>query len=338
MTTTNYENFDAQLDSFLKKRMTAEEEKRFLSKLERNKELLQRAQTIALAIEQMNALKMEQGEHVIRKIRNTREQQFMEEINRSPQLEDFDEQVSKFLKKQMSDEDEKTFKEKLLENPILMERAKTIALTIQQMDEVKKQQGTKVVNIIQDMQENQLLELATAGQKEEVNADTKQKDGVHTTHQKETIMVPLWRKISSYVAAACIIGIIAFGGYRYHQYDATVSLGESYASVLSDEGLFRGSTSDEMQEVKALFDDVANGRNLDAVSAKLDSLYYTAIGEDFNEYTNQANIIGWNAAIAYLKDGKRKEAIKILQSIKNENEGKEIANKADELIEKILEI
>jgi len=57
--TNSYENFDEQVDLFLKKKMTEQEEQEFLAVLKNDPELLKRAQTIALMIQQMDVLHKE---------------------------------------------------------------------------------------------------------------------------------------------------------------------------------------------------------------------------------------------------------------------------------------
>ena len=64
----NLENFDIRLELFLKNKMTEEEGKAFLSELQSNPDLRQRAQTMAAAIKNMKELKYEYGQRVASKI------------------------------------------------------------------------------------------------------------------------------------------------------------------------------------------------------------------------------------------------------------------------------
>ena len=60
----NLENFDIRLELFLKNKMTEEEGKAFLSELQSNPDLRQRAQTMAAAIKNMKELRYEHGQRV----------------------------------------------------------------------------------------------------------------------------------------------------------------------------------------------------------------------------------------------------------------------------------
>jgi len=138
--TYNFEKFDERVEMFLKKKMNAEEEQEFLSELKNDEKLLRRAQTISLMIQQMNEAKIEQGERVIEMISSTDEKTFIEEIEKSPHLEEFDEMLERFLKSKMTAEEESEFIQLLKDNKLLRERAQAMALMIQQMKEIRKEQ------------------------------------------------------------------------------------------------------------------------------------------------------------------------------------------------------
>ena len=73
---SNIENFDIRLELFLKGKMTEEESKTFLSELQSNPDLRERAQTMAAAIKNMKELKHEHGQRVASKIENLSEREF----------------------------------------------------------------------------------------------------------------------------------------------------------------------------------------------------------------------------------------------------------------------
>jgi hypothetical protein len=69
----NLEKFDIRLELFLKNKMTEEESKAFLSELQSNPDLRQRAQTMAAAIKNMKELRYEHGQRVASQIESLSE-------------------------------------------------------------------------------------------------------------------------------------------------------------------------------------------------------------------------------------------------------------------------
>ena len=56
---------------------------------------------------------------------------------------------------------------------------------------------------------------------------------------------------------------------------------------------------------------------------------------DYNDYTNYINDIGWNLAIAHLKDGDRDDSIKTLELLITHSESDIVVEKCKRLIEEI---
>jgi len=241
--------------------------------------------------------------------------------------EQFDERLERFLKDQMTDEERQQLLAELKADPELMQRAQVMALTIQQMDEARREEGEKVIDIIKNTAEQQF--------RDKLGLKPAATIGVTAARAAPQPKRPLWRRAATYAVAACLLGVVAFGLYTY-----TYRAGNELPIIVPDydypdEALQRGTADSVATALKPLFDDVANGSRLSDVSKQLDSLYRVATSEEFNDLTNHANEIGWNAAVAYIKDGKKTEAIAILKRLCQENEGKLIATRAQELINQL---
>lgn len=78
-----------------------------------------------------------------------------------------------------------------------------------------------------------------------------------------------------------------------------------------------------------------DGNDLDNTILKLQEKFSQAISEDYNDYTNYINDIGWNLAIAHLKDGERDDAIKTLELLISHTESDIVIEKCKKLIEEI---
>ena len=137
--------------------------------------------------------------------------------------------------------------------------------------------------------------------------------------------------------AACFVGVISFGAYRYYLYNETIALGNSYYSEVPTELVVRG-TDNVSQQLSHLFTNVKNNKDLDNTILDLEDKFSLAISDEFNEYINYMNDIGWNLAIAYLKDGDREKAVKTLELLISHSESDVIIEKCKKLIAEINQL
>ena len=127
------------------------------------------------------------------------------------------------------------------------------------------------------------------------------------------------------------------GGYRYYIYNETVALGDSYYASIPTELVVRDA-DDVSSQLILLFNNVKNGNDLDNTILNLQEKFSQAISEDYNDYTNYINDIGWNLAIAHLKDGERDDAVKTLELLISHSESDIVIEKCKKLIEEIKEL
>ena len=229
-------------------------------------------------------------------------------------IENFDARLELFLKNKMTKEESNIFLGELQDNPDLRERAQAMAAAIKNMKELKFEHGQRVASRIEQVSERSFREAA------------------HLP-QKKTIIISL-RSIVRMSIAACFIGVISFGGYRYYLYNETVALGNSYYAAIPTELVVRDA-DDVSSQLTLLFNNVKDGNDLDNTILKLQEKFSQAISEDYNDYTNYINDIGWNLAIAHLKDGERDDAIKTLELLISHTESDIVIEKCKKLIEEI---
>ena len=225
----------------------------------------------------------------------------MEKMNN---FEEFDTRVDRYLRHQMTAEEEQAFRSEIASDSEKKERARITALMIKAMQQEGLSQDNKIIEEIRGMNEAQFRK--TLGLKPRI--------------------INLWPRIIKYSVAACAVGFVSFGAYRYHEYNQTVSLGNSqyiaYVSDLSEMNNVRGivGTSDDAirEELVMLFTNVAEGMEIKNTIEKLESLYVKSNIEDspYNEFQDD---ISWNLAIAYLKNGEREKPIPILEDMVKRN-------------------
>ena len=146
------------------------------------------------------------------------------------------------------------------------------------------------------------------------------------------------RKAASWLSMAASVALIVWAGIGYKDYRQTTSLGEQYATSFTFEQLTRGAGEHTNAEVKLakLFENIANKIDLDKTLHDLSLCWELSTQDTYNDYTDYAPEIGWNLAIGYLKDNKRKEAKVTLEKlIEVAPEGTAIGNKARELLNQI---
>ena len=231
-------------------------------------------------------------------------------------IEDFDMRLELFLKNKMTEEEGKAFLSELQSDPELRVRAQTMAAAIKNMKELKYEYGQRVASKIECLSEREYRKIAKLPQKASIIS------------------------LHSFVRmgiAACFVGIISFGAYRYYLYNETIALGNSYYSEVPTELVVRG-TDNVSQQLSQLFTNVKNNKDLDNTILDLEDKFSLAISDEFNEYINYMNDIGWNLAIAYLKDGDREKAVKTLELLISHSESDVIIEKCKKLIAEINQL
>lgn len=327
----NYEDFNNRLELFLKKKLSPEEEALFISELKQNDELRETAQVMALAISEMGSIRAQKDKLVISGISALSKEDYFDVVWSTDKLDHFDELTNRFLKKQLTAEEEQQYIGKLQEIPALRKRAQVIALTVEQMGSIIAKQNKDIIGLVANMSESQFRNAAIIPAK------------VIPLWPRITryaaiipAKIPLWLRITRYAAAACIVVMVGFGGFKYYQYDQTISLGATYYQQY-DLGPSRGGDVD-FKTLTALFDNVEKSEDLKGTITSLEKYYNSAISDKLSDYAEYEIEIGWNLTIAYLKDNNRKDAIKTLESIIERHKDKDIAKKAQELLYKVKKI
>jgi hypothetical protein len=232
-----------------------------------------------------------------------------------------DERIVNYLKGRMTAEEEHAFIEELKTNPEFKSKAVAMARMVKGMKEVGKQIDEETTNSILASNQSEIEDIAT---------------DVSRGHRKGKVFS--FRKAASWLSMAASVALIVWAGIGYKDYRQTTSLGEQYATTFSFDQLTRGAGEHSEAEVKLakLFENIANKTDLDKTLHDLSLCWELSAQETYNDYTDFAPEIGWNLAIGYLKNNKRKQAKATLEKlIEVAPEGTAIGNKAREVLKKI---
>lgn len=138
-----------------------------------------------------------------------------------------------------------------------------------------------------------------------------------------------------WLAIAASIVFIVFVGFKSYDYYDTTSLGREYANTFPTSTIIRGEANTDVDtELTMLFNNVAEGKDLDNTTSRLQSLWEQSKQGTYNDYTDYAPYIGWNLAIGYLRNYEKTRAKNVLKEMKQMYpEGTVIGDKIATLLE-----
>ena len=119
-----------------------------------------------------------------------------------------------------------------------------------------------------------------------------------------------------WLAIAASVVFIVFVGFKSYDYYDTTSLGKEYANAFPTSSIVRGESNVDVEsELKALFDNVAQNKDLDNTTSRLKTLWELSKQETYNDYTDYCPYIGWNLAIGYLENYDKADAKAVLEEM-----------------------
>lgn len=269
--------------------------------------------------------------------------------NIDPKLLEEDDRIVAYLKGQMTVEEEQQFMKDLENNPDLKEKAIVTARLVKGLKQVGEEQDKDIRGAFLASSEQgveavarkatQIKETAIVAEQEAVHAERERTGTYYRRVEPEMAAKtkPI-RRVSSWLAiAASLVGIVWLG-IGYINYRHTTGLGEEFGNVFSSSMIVRGADSPSKVEKKLeqLFTDVKENKNIDNAIHELSLCWEISQMETYNDYTDYSAEIGWNLAIANLKDNNKKEAKKILEKlITTSEEGSAIYKTSKQLLEEL---
>lgn len=193
-----------------------------------------------------------------------------------------DDRIVKYLQGEMTVEEESVFLQELEENSDLRERAIIQARMIKGMQQI----------------DEEIAELC--------------KD-----ENKPTAKIVTLRSRAKYLLAiAASIIFVFFIGFKSYDYYDTTTLGKKYANTFPTSTIIRGEANQDVEtELKTLFNNIAEGKDLDKTTNRLANLWQLAKQETYNNYTDYAPYIGWYLAIGYLENYEKIKAMGVLEEM-----------------------
>lgn len=218
------------------------------------------------------------------------------------QFQEMDERIERFLRGEMTLEEEARFREELKTNSELREHARAISALLKGIQAEGTQHDQEIIS-----------EVTT------------------NKHPNNIRRIALW-----IASAAAVLGL--YFGYSYHAENVRLAqVNEKltpYYVHYDIDALSRGETdSVTIAHLYSLFNRIPEETDMTDIIAELEPIYQS-LDSDYTYYP-YSNDVAWNLSLAYVKAGEKVKAIVILNDLYTSNPDSPIAEKAEKLL-KIL--
>ena len=213
-----------------------------------------------------------------------------------------DERISRFLQGKMDTDEEAAFMEEMKNNDDLRNQAIAQARLVKGM----KQVDEELKDAFRQADEQTIKRIA--------------KEASETSVSKKSS--------ARWLAIAASVVFIVFVGFKSYDYYDTTSLGKKYANTFPTSTIIRGEANADVDtELTTLFNNVAEGKDLDNTTSRLKTLWEQAKQDTYNDYTDYAPYIGWNLAIGYLRNYEKTKARSVLSEMETIYDNETITGK-----------
>ena len=219
----------------------------------------------------------------------------------------YNEQIDRFLKGQMSTEEEQQFKTEIGQNPELKKQVREHLYLIRGIKQVKSQEEK---SLIQNNQHAQKI-------------------------------IPLrrnWIRITGIAASIAFIMVLSGieGSRLYYRHEIRQYAYNASVGVMSDFTASSRGTIDEETKIHLtdLFTNAQDGKDLPETIAELSQLYALTKDDYVDIEDDYAYQIGWFLAVAYINDGDYEKALEIISNLETEYpDNEDIRNIQKQLVE-----
>lgn len=217
-------------------------------------------------------------------------------------IKDNSERIERYLREQMTPEENKAFLNDLQTDKVLREEAQMMALLIKEMKEEQARQDEAITQ-----------EILASGRP----ATTK------------TIRLVKW------LGSIAAMFILLFGANQWYSSYKIDKVYDAYYTPY-DVSLARGGDDETVKkELAELYNKVETEKDITPIISRLQSIYdgIQANSDDYSDYTYYENDIAWYLALAYIKDHNLEKAKEMLKPLANN--GNEEAEKLIEELKKV---
>ena len=242
---------------------------------------------------------------------------------------EMDERIERFLRGQMTPEEEAQLHEDMKNDPDLREHALAVSELVKG---IRLNEFVSDYSVIRSVQKQSEEPLKRCGM--EITDDAESTPPEEPKKPSNLRRLIIW---SSSIAAALVLVI----GYNFYvenaRYARVNEMLSPYYEHYDAASLSRGDAdSITINQLYTLFNRIPEEKDMKDIIAELEPIY-ASLDTDFTYYSC-ANDIAWNLALAYVKAGEKEKAGTILQELITDNPNTPISLKAQELLKKIREL
>ena len=237
-----------------------------------------------------------------------------QEINDIPQeLLDNDEDLVKFLRGELSANEEADFMQKLQQNPDLKARAIAVARLIKGLERKDVADDESIKSAFKNLSIDDVKNIS-----------------------KPTTKIVNFKKIAAWVMSAAAVLILVFGLRIFYVNSSYEKIAAEYENVFPYSELSRGSDDDIKEKLNILCNNVLQDKDLKTTIESLNQIFDKSQEENFNECTNYFAVSGWYLSLAHLKNHDPEKAKSVLEKLaKNSDDNPAVSEKAKEVLEKL---
>ncbi len=254
------------------------------------------------------------------------------------QDEDDDRLIDSYLVGNLSEEEMKSFEERLKSDKDFRDRVSAVTFLSKGIKERQERDAKAIEDAKKVSKEDVISTIIREMENLGINSAASRTPGTApAVASKHRIIIPIWFR---HVAAAAVVLIVFGVGFDYYN----SSLMKDYAgqciamaeSDMSGEMHMKGDGDEVIDELRKLFELVVEKENLPSVISKLEVYYDHAIDEYAHDEDAFVDQISLALASAYIYDGQKSKAKEVLSHIMNDPEASpDVKEKAKRLLDSI---
>jgi len=239
-----------------------------------------------------------------------------QEINNIPEeaLKD-DEDLVKFLRSELSANEEADFMQKLQQNHDLKARAIAVARLIKGLERKGLADDESLKSAFKNLSIDDVKNIS-----------------------KPTTKIINFKKIAAWMMSAAAVLILVFGLRIFYVNSSYEKIAAEYEKEFpfSSKTPSHGGDDDMDKVVDNLINNVLQDKDLKTTIESLNQIFDKSQEENFNECTNYFVVSGWYLSLAHLKNHDPEKAKSVLEKLaKNSDDNPAVSEKAKEVLEKL---
>lgn len=318
------EEDETMIELYLSGMMSQEEEANFMDKLVSDADL--RTNVLAQAFLVKAIQKIHNADNKALDAAKQTTVSDVKSLFKELQDEDDDRLIDSYLIGILSEEEMKSFEERLKSDKDFKERISAIAFLSKGIKERQERDAKAIEDAKKIFKEDVISTIKEIEKREQRPAAA-----------SSGMIIPLW--VKRIASAAAVILIVAGIGFDYH--NSVVLRDNAEQGVLFAESNmpgdnFRGDGEDVAKDLRVLFENVRKKENLSLTIVKLEDYYNHAIDEDAHVEDDYVDQISFALVSAYINDGQKSKAKEVLSHILNDPEASpDVKEKAKQLLDSI---